>query len=145
MSNIIVVQKFADFHCPARTSSLNPVFVKLKLNSYSIGLCISQIRHMYVSQLNKALLVSCKKIRRVHRNIPTYLQNVFSSIKKGIHSLMKRAEIAIDQGNVYQMSQTQTETLLGHVSVASQKFLVNHCFHDHCYFHPTVDNRTPCE
>ena len=141
-----------DFHCPARTSSLNLVFVKPRPNTYSTGLCMPQIPkqqgNIIYQIMYKPLPVSCKKDQtcsHVHRNISNYLQNVFSSAKKGIHSSMKQAEIAIDQGNMYLMSQTQIETLHDHVSVASEKLLANHCFHGHYYFHPKIHSRYPCE
>jgi hypothetical protein len=51
-------------------------------------------------------------------DVKNYLQNVSSSIKKGTHSSMKQAEIAIDQGKVYQMS-SQAEASHDHASVAS--------------------------
>lgn len=75
--------------------------------------------------------------------VSSYLQIVSSSTGKGIHSLTKQVEIAIDQDVVYQKPSTQIEISHDHAFVAFWKFLVNHYSHDRCYFHPVAQNRYP--
>lgn len=68
--------------------------------------------------------------------LKNYLQSVSSSIKKGIHSLLKLTDTAIDQDIVHQVFLTLVDIFHDSASVASAKILVHRCFLGHYCFLP---------